>query len=1209
MNRTSLRSSVIAGLKKSYKQGRNDTGLLQFHNLKATEFGAYPVEDIEFLIPESELEENSISYEYPFPQLIRGRNVTLLATKDKIYKVNETAGLSFSTPTYDIPINPVISIREEPWYRTKRQAGGFGSASMTSYYAPLAVYADALDSSPPEEIASYEWYIDDGETEVLIGNGFSVGFVIEDEDVVYDLVLKIKNKFGTEFETSIPIMTKAYDGRTFYVAPSSEASDDNDGLSELTPWRSAQKVFSVWKAGGFQEGDRVLFKRGGTYLVTSTHEIPHYIGKYGIFFGAYGEGNKPIIRRFGLWGSSFVRFTGHDTCHITFADLEFDGYSPANNSRGRIFEWHGRNVGFLFLRCDFKTTTQALMNLGNVESESSSNFFLVECTFDDCSLGMVRLKVKRFFMSGCVLEESGDHCVNCLWLDGAVIQDNEIKKPKHAKRALRIAADTGDFDIPSRDIWVDGNLFQGMQDVDAATRYTECLVEIAPSAANSQSIENIVLTGNSFDSFENALTISACQDIVVSGNTFETDDFYPNSKRIILGKSNEQRPLDNVLFFDNVISTNELRTVGKGTVVHIDNYIGVPYRGLSLHRNLRFLENTFTMRNAISFAFRLPSGADRYIKQYKMQNTYTDVIRNFHKVILVAGVFSEGGGQYTLDEWFLFSGQEAEIAPADPSIGWQLTPITVYKVPTPTGSSLTNGGIDPPADEWRTTGTWKKDNGTLYRETESLAEQIVSHTSFPGVVDAYYLISYKAEVEKGMVRACAGDVDTGLWRGHSGEYSEIVQWKTSTNFFFQCSKDFIGSIDDVSVRLVPSVEEEIPAGGRWHFIDFHDSWILLNGKCSIWQFGKNGLAFCDKSRTVITGCEHRGRAVFAGFNPADYWSAAWLEQWQEWLKDMPAYAQGMGLDQNWAYWTSIGGGDLMWFLQPEKAIVGNINAPGHGEENPIIFEFLQRNDSGFMPLGFKGKALAVKTLGEGVVAYGEDGVSVLRRYSDPAPTFGLLHTYKIGIANRGAIGGNDVEHLFIDNTGTLWHIGPDFQAVELGYRDFFSPLVGYDMCISLDEQRREWYIVGKNSKQEVCSYLLTQSGLCSISKAPTSIYNVSGRTVGAYFDSGSRKTVLETDIFDLGDPYIKTLFLIQIVAEQPENTKFFVTLKMRIQAGGEWFTIGPKATDRTNRVVFYVTGVEFKVIVEAENYEGIKIKDIEILHTPIGKLDLSSIIG
>ena len=78
-------------------------------------------------------------------------------------------------------------------------------------------------------------------------------------------------------------------GTTYYV-DASNGDDNNDGLTESSPWKTIQKV-NKWS---FSPGDHILFKRGETWreelIVPSS-------GTSGnpITFGTYGSGTAPVI--------------------------------------------------------------------------------------------------------------------------------------------------------------------------------------------------------------------------------------------------------------------------------------------------------------------------------------------------------------------------------------------------------------------------------------------------------------------------------------------------------------------------------------------------------------------------------------------------------------------------------------------------------------------------------------------------------------------------------------------------------------------------------------------------------------------------------------------------------------------------------------------------------------------------------------------------
>ena len=76
-------------------------------------------------------------------------------------------------------------------------------------------------------------------------------------------------------------------GKTYYV--SQEGSDQNDGLSPKSPFKTLDKVNSM----DFKRGDAVLFRRGDLWR-------GHIEGRPAVSYSAYGSGPKPRI-----YGSPF----------------------------------------------------------------------------------------------------------------------------------------------------------------------------------------------------------------------------------------------------------------------------------------------------------------------------------------------------------------------------------------------------------------------------------------------------------------------------------------------------------------------------------------------------------------------------------------------------------------------------------------------------------------------------------------------------------------------------------------------------------------------------------------------------------------------------------------------------------------------------------------------------------------------------------------
>ena len=88
---------------------------------------------------------------------------------------------------------------------------------------------------------------------------------------------------GLGFLASGLATVRAATSRTFYVSPSGD--DARDGLSPDAAFRTVAAVNSA----PLQEGDQVLFERGGTWRETLV------ANQHGITFAAYGSGRMPVI--------------------------------------------------------------------------------------------------------------------------------------------------------------------------------------------------------------------------------------------------------------------------------------------------------------------------------------------------------------------------------------------------------------------------------------------------------------------------------------------------------------------------------------------------------------------------------------------------------------------------------------------------------------------------------------------------------------------------------------------------------------------------------------------------------------------------------------------------------------------------------------------------------------------------------------------------
>lgn len=90
------------GLRPVARSPRNSNYLTACRGVKAKAEGLVSFTDVTCPISAAELAAHSITISFPFPQLIRGKNVTLLATATQLFLVDETTWTLTELTTYDM---------------------------------------------------------------------------------------------------------------------------------------------------------------------------------------------------------------------------------------------------------------------------------------------------------------------------------------------------------------------------------------------------------------------------------------------------------------------------------------------------------------------------------------------------------------------------------------------------------------------------------------------------------------------------------------------------------------------------------------------------------------------------------------------------------------------------------------------------------------------------------------------------------------------------------------------------------------------------------------------------------------------------------------------------------------------------------------------------------------------------------------------------
>lgn len=188
--------------------------------------------------------------------------------------------------------------------------------------------------------ARYDWDFGDPSGRYNQLTGWNAAHVY-DKPGVYTVRLTITNELGKRNSVSATVTVSPDTRRTIYVHARS-GNDANDGSSTASAVRTLHRASALLSA--IKNDVRVLFHRGQTFDADTYLSIT---GK-NVLIGAYGVGDKPVIRRVEGYGDSSV-YTFRYSDHVVIENLAFDSKWPtkgnnATSIRATGMYLYGRNI-------------------------------------------------------------------------------------------------------------------------------------------------------------------------------------------------------------------------------------------------------------------------------------------------------------------------------------------------------------------------------------------------------------------------------------------------------------------------------------------------------------------------------------------------------------------------------------------------------------------------------------------------------------------------------------------------------------------------------------------------------------------------------------------------------------------------------------------------------------------------------------------------
>lgn len=182
------------------------------------------------------------------------------------------------------------------------------------------------------------------------------------------------------FKTAIVIfvisLTSYCFATTYYVSPTGDDTINN-GTSELTPWKTLDKINTYGNSPGFNPGDIIKFEGGKTFEVSTP------VFGSSLFIPRSGESGSPII--YTSYGGSRATIKT-DAIGIFCASREYieirslnirSNYDPFNQGSTSMFD----NIGIYFLMTKFRTNVNASMHGIVIDSCGISRFVNTAISF------------------------------------------------------------------------------------------------------------------------------------------------------------------------------------------------------------------------------------------------------------------------------------------------------------------------------------------------------------------------------------------------------------------------------------------------------------------------------------------------------------------------------------------------------------------------------------------------------------------------------------------------------------------------------------------------------------------------------------------------------------------------------------------------------------------------------------------------------------
>lgn len=427
-------------------------------------------------------------------------------------------------------------------------------------------------------------------------------------------------------------------------------------------------------------------------------------------------------------------------------------------------------------------------------------------------------------------------------------------------------------------------------------------------------------------------------------------------------------------------------------------------------------------------------------------------------------------------------------------------------------------------------------------------------------------------------------------------FPQVFEGKSIHLLAFQ---DSLYTIDptDGSITIVDTKDPNDATGGTskaiepgydWHFLDFGNSWMLLNGVSVVWQ-KHGGYIWTSDDVTINTGCVHmEGRALLAGFDDTNYYARVdWPAYWAEVNETMPdeysSLAQaGLGGADVW--YSSFLAPDLFHLLDGEDL-----------QESGMALDLRIRREAGSVRMPWIGTCVGLAELGSGVVLYGTGGVHFLEPFNNRYARrdfvgMGEKTAVLPGTDTRTHFAGNKSVQYFVDDSFVLWRLTPNLQAEALGFSEYLSTLDRDTMLATYDGANDQLYIADGTR-----CWLYTQGRMCEAPYMPTRITAAGRSSIRSIFLNATDTTTVEVETGTLTTESggIETLSRIWVRGLTTNaSTGWRVKVKYRLRVYDDWTESEVYTPDARGVVSIAIPVLEFRLVLTSTNQAVVTADDL-----------------